>query len=74
MCKEEKTFVCEVCMKSFKRLEHLEEHEATHIDSKLFPCSLCQQRFDAKHKNKFIQMRDASLVNSVASHSKDLIT
>lgn len=48
-----KTFVCEMCDKTFIRAEHLERHKKIHIPAeKKFSCDLCKKKFNRKDNLK----------------------
>lgn len=51
----EKTFVCDLCTKSFYRQEHLERHRKIHIpEEKKFSCDLCKKCFNRKDNLKCV--------------------
>ena len=41
----EKPFKCEICPKSFKRLDRLKSHQRVHTGEKPFQCEFCPKRF-----------------------------
>ena len=43
--KEEKPFKCNVCQRTFKRIEHLDRHKKIHTCEKSFVCKICQKAF-----------------------------
>lgn len=48
-----KTYVCDICDKTFFRAEHLERHKKIHIPAeKKFSCDLCKKRFNRKDNLK----------------------
>lgn len=48
-----KTFVCDICEKTFFRAEHLERHKKIHIPAeKKFSCDLCKKKFNRKDNLK----------------------
>lgn len=51
---KEKTFFCDLCAKSFFRLEHLERHRKVHMPAeKRFSCDLCKKKFNRKDNLKY---------------------
>ena len=42
---EEKPFKCNVCQRTFKRIEHLDRHKKIHTCEKSFVCKICQKAF-----------------------------
>ncbi|XP_071058337.1 zinc finger protein 233-like [Pseudochaenichthys georgianus] len=48
----EKTFICSICRKSFKRIGHLKKHMRIHTGEKLFSWSVCDKRYTQSHQVK----------------------
>ncbi|XP_069703442.1 zinc finger protein 62 homolog isoform X2 [Periplaneta americana] len=42
-------FKCDICEKSFVRLDHLQQHIFTHTGARLFECDICEKRFTRHH-------------------------
>lgn len=76
----EKPFVCELCTKGFRRMEHLKRHTKTHTQERPFTCTVadCGRKFSrtdnlkahilthAKRngRNKYVEAIDMTPVNS----------
>ncbi|KAK3911005.1 Zinc finger protein 26 [Frankliniella fusca] len=48
----ESSLSCDVCQKSFLKLEDLKMHKASHSDLKLYKCEHCEASFSQKHAFK----------------------
>lgn len=46
--KNQKTFACSLCPKSFKSKQNLIDHESCHLDLKTFKCDKCDKAFNTK--------------------------
>ena len=44
----ENRFQCQLCLKTFKRKDHLANHERTHTEERPFQCEICNKAFARK--------------------------
>lgn len=51
MCVEKRPYTCEVCNRSFKRLDQATAHKIIHSEDKPYKCKLCWKEF--AHRNVY---------------------
>lgn len=54
--KPEKSFSCEICSRTFNRMNNLNEHRLTHSAEKKFTCDICQRKYGGKRGLKWVRI------------------
>lgn len=58
-CTEKRPYTCEICNRSFKRLDQVTAHKIIHSEDKPYKCKLCWKEF--AHRNVYKNHKKVSM-------------